>query len=86
MAHTFSVNIPKGMDIATGVAKVRKGVTEAGGTYEFDGTKGSFSVKGVVGSFVVAGVVVTITITKKPFIVSNGFVEKTVRDYFAGSV
>jgi hypothetical protein len=83
MAHTFSVNIPKGMDLKAGVEQVRSGVLAAGGKYQFDGTNGSFEVKGVTGTFSVAGVTVTISIHKKPFIVSNGYVEKTIREYFA---
>ncbi len=83
MAHTFSVTMPKGMDLKAGVEKVRSGVLAAGGKYQFDGTNGSFEVKGVVGNFSVAGAVVTITIGKKPFIVSNGYVEATIRSYFS---
>ena len=84
MSNTFSVTIPKGMDLKAEVDKVRAGVTAAGGKYQFDATtgKGSFEVKGVVGSFAVDGNVVTITISKKPFIVSHGYVENTIRDYF----
>lgn len=83
MAHTFSVNIPEGMDLKAGVEQVRAGVEEAGGKYNFDGSQGYFEVKGVVGTFTVKGKVVTITISKKPFIVTNGFVENTIRDYFS---
>lgn len=83
MSNTFSVTIPKGMDLATGVEQVRKGVTAAGGKYQFDGQKGSFSVKGVEGTFTVKGNVVTITISKKPFIVSHSYVEGTIREYFS---
>lgn len=82
MTHTFSVNIPKGMDLKAGVEQVRSGVLAAGGKYQFDGTNGSFEVKGVAGTFSVSGSVVTITINKKPFIVSNSYVEKTIRGYF----
>lgn len=84
MANTFSVNIPKGMDLVSGVERVKQGVEAAGGKYRFDATTGtgSFEVKGVAGSFVVSNGVVTITISKKPFIVSHGFVENTIRDYF----
>lgn len=82
MSNTFSVTIPKGMDLAAGVEQVRAGVTAAGGKYSFDGQKGSFEVKGVVGTFTVEGKVVTITISKKPFIVSHSYVENTIRDYF----
>jgi hypothetical protein len=82
MAHTFSVTIPEGLDLKAGVEKVKAGVIAAGGKYQFDGTKGMFEVKGVSGAFFVAGRIVTITISKKPFIVSNGYVESTIRDYF----
>lgn len=82
MSHTFSVTIPKGMDLKAGVEQVRTGVIAAGGKYQFDGTNGSFSVKGVVGTFTVTGNVVTITISKKPFIVSNSYVETAIRGYF----
>ena len=85
MSHTFSVTIPKGMDLKKGVEQVKSGVESAGGKYQFDGTNGSFSVKGVVGTFTVAGNVVTITISKKPFIVSNSYVESSVRSYFASA-
>ena len=83
MAHTFSVTMPKGMDLKVGVEKVRTGILSAGGKYQFDGTNGSFELKGVVGTFSVSGAVVTITISKKPFIVSNGYVEGTIRNYFS---
>jgi hypothetical protein len=81
MAHTFSITIPDDMDLKDGIEQVRSGVLEAGGKYSFDGKNGSVEVKGVHGTFVVVGRVVTITITKKPFIVSNGFVENTIRGY-----
>lgn len=85
MAHTFRVTIPDGMDLKAGMEKVRTGVTAAGGKYQSDGVNGTFEVKGVAGSFIVSGKVVIITITKKPFIVSNGFVESTIRGYFASA-
>lgn len=82
MSNTFSVKIPKGVNIAASVAQVKKGVEAAGGKYKFDGTNGSFEVKGVHGTFTVTGDTVTITISKKPFIVSHSYVENTIRDYF----
>lgn len=84
MAHTFIVKLPEHIDIATGVAQVREGVENAGGEYQFNGSVGSFNVRGVAGTFSVAeNRDVVITINKKPFIVSNGFVEKAIRGYFA---
>lgn len=82
MAHTFSVTIPESMDLLEGVEKVKSGVLAAGGKYSFTNNKGAFEVKGVAGAFVVVGRVVNITLTKKPFIVSFAYVEKTIRGYF----
>ena len=83
MSNTFSVTMPKGMSLDEGVAKVRKGITDAGGKYAFDGKNGSFSLKGVHGTFVVEGKIITITISKKPFIVSHKYIENLVTDYVA---
>ena len=83
MANTFTVTIPDDVEIRDGVAQVKNGVEGAGGDYEFDGRDGRFSVKGVTGSFSVDGRDVTITIEKKPFVVSHAFVERAIRGYFA---
>ena len=85
MAHTFTVILPAGTNVSKELDKVRNGIAEAGGTFAFDSTTGNgrFSVKGVVGFIVLSGNTVKVTIEKKPFIVSNGFIEKSIRDYFA---
>lgn len=85
MAHTFTVDIPKSMNLADGVAKVKEGMELSGGTYSFDDKtqRGEFSFRGVVGSFVIVGTAVIISILKKPFIISNGFVEGKIRELFA---
>lgn len=87
MSHTFTLNIPKGMDINSGIEKVRAGIEAMGGVYQYDvkTARGSFSVKGVSGSFILTGEAVIITITKKPFIVSHAYVEKSIRDAFAAA-
>lgn len=83
MPHTFIVKLPEHIDITTGVTQVREGVEAAGGEYQFNGSVGSFCVKGVAGTFSIAeNRDVIITINKKPFIVSNGYVEKAIRGYF----
>jgi hypothetical protein len=85
MSHTFAIDLPAGTNLGQTLDKVRKAIKEAGGSFEFDATtgRGTFTVKGVAGSFVTTRNQVLITITKKPFIVSNGFIEKGVRDYFS---
>lgn len=85
MAHTFSVTIPENMDLLAGVDKVRTGILDAGGKYSFANNRGEFEVKGVAGAFLVVGRVVSITLTKKPFIVSYAYVEKTIRGYFSAT-
>lgn len=83
MAHTFIVKLPDHVDVSKAVVQVKEGVENAGGAYQFNGSVGSFSVKGVQGSFSVAeNRDVVITINKKPFIVSNAYVEKAIRGYF----
>jgi hypothetical protein len=85
MAHTFAVDIPKGMTTSSGVAKVKEGIELSGGTYSFDDktNRGEFSFRGVVGSFIITGTSVIISIIKKPFIVTNGFIEEKIRELFA---
>ena len=86
MAHKFSVELPSSLKSLTeGVEKVRKGVQEGGGIYHFDGktNTGTFNLKGVVGSFKVVGKLVHITLTRKPFLVTYGYVEDIIRGYFA---
>lgn len=85
MAHTFTVDIPKGMNLVDGVTRVKEGMELSGGTYRFDSTtnRGDFSFRGVFGSFIIAGTSVIISIIKKPFIVTNGFVEEKIRELFA---
>ena len=86
MAHKFSVELPSSLKSLTeGVEKVRKGVQEGGGIYHFDDktNAGIFTVKGVAGSFTVIGNLVHITLTRKPFLVTYGYVEDIIRGYFA---
>lgn len=86
MAHKFSVSLPKGLkSLMAGVDRVREGVTAAGGTYVFDAktNTGTFSMKGVSGSFKVIGTIVHITLTRKPFLVTYGYVEDIIRGHFA---
>lgn len=85
MSHTFTVEMPKSIKLEDGVKLVRDRIKQKGGQYEFDGVDGYFSVMGVDGDFSVHGNSVTITITKKPFVVSNGLVERKVREYFAAA-
>jgi hypothetical protein len=43
----------------------------------------NFSVSGVVGNYFLEGTILTITIIKKPFIVSMDYVDSELRKYFA---
>lgn len=82
MANTFTVTIPPGTVVADALKQVREGIVAKGGTFAFDGKVGSFRVSGVEGLFSLAGSQVTITINKKPFVVSHGLVEGKIREFF----
>lgn len=82
MSHSFRVEMPAGVKIADGVEMVRSQVEAAGGKYEFNGKGGFFAVHGVKGDFEVQGNFVIITILKKPILVTMGFVESKIREYF----
>lgn len=78
---TFSVTTT---DRAASLARARRAILENGGTFDGDDTRGTFSsmdgrFEGVYQS---AGDTVSITITRKPFIVFCGMIERTVRGYF----
>ena len=83
MANTFTVTIPPGIVVADALKQVQDGITAQGGTFSYAGGTGAFRVKGVEGLFSLKGNQVTITINKKPFIVSHTFVEGEIRKYFA---
>lgn len=86
MTHTFTLDLPEDADINSGLEAVERGVKAENGRFVNDGHKGQFVVKGVHGEFILQGRKVTITITKKPFIVTNGFIENTIRELFASHV
>lgn len=57
---------------------VRAQIEEAGGTFGVS----TFSIKGVSGSYTIAGNTVTITITDKPWYVSNTYLQSAISKYF----
>lgn len=82
MANTFTLTIPAGTDVTSAIAEVKNGIEAKKGTFTFDGTMGVFSVSGVTGYFTLKVRQVTITINKKPFIVSHEYVQKAISAYF----
>ena len=86
MAFTFTV--PVG-DVSSAINKVKEAVAkQSGATFNGDTSKGSFSgstaVGTVEGNYTVNGNNVSITITKKPFVVPQSTVESKIRDWFKG--
>jgi hypothetical protein len=71
-------------DRAASFARARRAILENGGTFDGDDERGSFSsmdgrFEGVYES---DGNDVFITVTRKPFLVFCGLIERTVRGYF----
>jgi hypothetical protein len=70
-------------DLEGRVAEAKRLIEENGGNMSGDSKTGTFSISGVEGSYHSTGTQVTITIKKKPMLVTHGFIEKKVRQYFA---
>lgn len=85
MAHRFSVRIQG--DPQRAVQNVETQLRAAGGTFAGDARAGKFGGKSPVGliegTYEVHNDTVTVTITKKPFVVPNSTVEGKIREYFA---
>ena len=86
MANSFKVAISD--DISIVLARVQSVITESGGTFSGDSSKGVFQGNSVVGPikgqyFTVSGREICITITDKPFIVPYSMIEGEIRKYFS---
>ena len=80
MSRTFEVTIDSAP--AELMSKAKKVAQEHGATILGDNYSGALSASGVEGGYEVIGSTVFITITKKPFFVPWGTVEKKVMDFF----
>ncbi|MHB9292123.1 hypothetical protein Holit_01212 [Hollandina sp. SP2] len=76
----FSFNVDK--SISTLLASVKQTITKRGGSFSGNEQNGTFSIKGVVGEYSINGQTVKITITDKPLIVSDNFIQKEIKKYF----
>lgn len=80
MAYKFTFTLNG--DPSTTLEETKALIIQNGGTMTGDAKSGEFSASGVRGSYQIDGQEATITINKKPMIVSNGFIEKKVKEYF----
>lgn len=81
MSHTFNILVTG--DKSTILKHVGDSIRASGGTFVAETiSTGKFSGSGVEGSYHIVGDVVVITISKKPFVVSNAYIEKRIREYF----
>jgi hypothetical protein len=74
-------------DLAACIEKIREEVAkQPGATFQGDTTQGNFSgptgVGTVEGNYTAKENIVTITITKKPFVVPQGTIERRMREWF----
>ncbi|MBI5075436.1 MAG: hypothetical protein HZB62_09785 [Nitrospirae bacterium] len=86
MAHTFTVALNK--DISSVLAGVESAITESGGTFLGDSSKGVFQGNSVMGPIKgeycsVSGNEMRITIKDKPFIVPFSVIEGEIKKYFS---
>lgn len=87
MAHTFTVVLST--DIPSVLARVESVITENGGTFLGDSSKGVFQGNSVMGPIKgeycsVSGNEMRITIKDKPFIVPYSMIEGEIKKYFSG--
>ena len=80
MAYSFIIDKPK--DLNKALAKVKGEIEKNKGSLTGDEKGGSISMNGVKGTYRVTAHAVEITITKKPIIVSNTYIEKEIRKAF----
>lgn len=82
----FDVNVTG--DLQAALDRVKKQITDGGGTFSGDTKAGTFSgstlVGKVTGKYTVSGKVVTITITDKPLLAPCSTIESKIREYFSG--
>jgi len=86
MAHTF--NIALNDEIASVLARVESAITESGGTFQGDSSKGVFQGNTIMGPIKgeycsVSGNEISITIKDKPFIVPHSMIEGEIKKYFS---
>jgi len=79
----FNFSIERPRNISQAVNAVRTGIEDKGGTFTGNEQNGRFEASGIAGQYSV-GDRVTVTITKKPFVIPNSMIEREVRSYFSG--
>ena len=78
----FSFEIKKPDNLQEVLFQVEGDIKKEGGTLRGDVNSGTISLKGVEGSYKVEGDLIKITITKKPFVVTENYVKTELMKYF----
>lgn len=86
MAHTFTVALND--EISSVLARVESAITESGGTFLGDSSKGVFQGNSIMGPVKgeycsVSGNEMSITIKDKPFVVPYSMIEGEIKKYFS---
>jgi hypothetical protein len=81
MASAFNFSFSKPENIQAAVETVRSGISSKGGVFSGNTQKGEFKASGIEGKYEV-GNNVTVTIIEKPFVLTNGLIEKEVKKFF----
>lgn len=86
MAHTFTIALND--DISSALSRVESAITENGGTFLGDRSKGVFQGNSVMGPIKgeycsVSENEIRITIKDKPFVVPHSMIEGEIKKYFS---
>jgi len=81
---SFKMNVSITQDAESLVSKIRNWIEQEGGTFSGDTNSGCIVIKTFMGTvkghYVVNGNDCELEITEKPFLVSNGIIESTIKD------
>jgi hypothetical protein len=80
-ASGYNFSFDKPGNITQAVNTVRSGITGKGGSFNGNESAGNFEASGIAGEYRVADKV-NVTISAKPFIISNSLIEKEVKSFF----
>lgn len=80
MAFSFDIKKPDNLEEV--LFSVTQDIKREGGTLKGDINSGEISIQGVEGTYKVEGDVIKITITKKPFIITESRVKEEIKKYF----
>lgn len=78
----MKINLPLKGDPHAVLENVRSQIKNRDGEFEGNSTNGTFSIMGVHGAYEIIGQEAVVTVSKKPFFISEGFIRSEITKYF----